>query len=104
VSVFLLAKFPLLLLLSRLPHPGDYVNGHPGEQASEAPFVEILHRETSDKVFGERLGVTACFRSCSSSPICILFVRLGDIDSSPWATTMVELLQFWPSWSSRTCF
>jgi hypothetical protein len=77
---------------SSLPHPGDCVHDRLGEQASEAPSVEILHRETGDKVFGERLGATARLRSSSSSPICILFVRLGDIDSSPWTTTMVELL------------
>ncbi|KAK1694859.1 hypothetical protein QYE76_011556 [Lolium multiflorum] len=33
------------------PHPGDCVHS-PGEQASETPSVEILHRETGDKVFG----------------------------------------------------
>jgi hypothetical protein len=75
------------------------VHGHPGEQASEALSVEIRHRETGDKVFGERLGVTARLRSSSSSPVCVLFVRLGDIDPSSWATTMVELpLRFRPSW------
>ncbi|KAK1651680.1 hypothetical protein QYE76_069485 [Lolium multiflorum] len=42
-----------------LPHPGDCVHSRPGEQASETPSVEILHRETGDKVFGERLGATA---------------------------------------------
>jgi hypothetical protein len=38
------------------PHPGDYVHGRPAKQASEAPSIEILHRETGDKVFGERLA------------------------------------------------
>jgi hypothetical protein len=88
---------------SSLPHPDDCVHGRPGEQASEAPSVEILHREMGDKVFGERLGTTARLRL--SSPICVLFVWLGDIDPSPWATTMVELLlRFWSSRSPRTCF
>jgi hypothetical protein len=73
-------EFPLLSLLSSLPHPGDCVQGRPGEKASEAPSVEILHRETGDKVFGERLGATARLRLSSSSPICVLFIRLGDID------------------------
>jgi hypothetical protein len=68
------------------------VHGRPGEQASEAPSVEILHWETSDKVFAECLGATARLRSSSSSPICILFIRLGGINPSPWTTTMVEVL------------
>jgi hypothetical protein len=63
-----------------------------GEQASKAPSVEILHKEMDDNVFGERLGMTSHLRSSSSSLICVLFVKLGDIDPSPWATTMVELL------------
>ncbi|KAK1682932.1 hypothetical protein QYE76_043780 [Lolium multiflorum] len=45
--------------IENLPHPGDCVHSRPGEQASETPSVEILHRETGDKVFGERLGATA---------------------------------------------
>jgi hypothetical protein len=35
------------------------------EEASETPFVEILHREADDKVFAERLGATT--RCCSRS-------------------------------------
>ncbi|KAK1608235.1 hypothetical protein QYE76_031908 [Lolium multiflorum] len=58
------ADVPFAALLSSLPHPGDCVHSRPGEQASETPSVEILHRETGDKVFGERLGATA--RYCSS--------------------------------------
>ncbi|KAK1631860.1 hypothetical protein QYE76_006175 [Lolium multiflorum] len=46
------ADVPFAALLSSLPHPGDYVHSRPGEQASETPSVEILHRETGDKVFG----------------------------------------------------
>jgi hypothetical protein len=80
------------------------MHGRSGEQASETRYVEILHQEMGDKVFGERLGATARLRSSSSSLICVLFVRLGDINPSPWATTMVELLQFWPSRSPHTCF
>jgi hypothetical protein len=81
------------------------VHGRSGEQASETPYVEILHRETGDKVFGEHLGAIARLRSSSSSLICVLFIRLGDINPSPWATTMVELLlRFRPSRSPRTCF
>jgi hypothetical protein len=100
-----LAKFPLLSLLSSFPHHGDCVHGHPGEQVSEAPSVDILHRETGDKVFGERLGVTARLCSSSSLPIYIIFIRRGAIDLSLWATTMVELLLwFRPSRSPRTCF
>jgi hypothetical protein len=58
-----------------------------------------------DKVFGERLGTTACLLSISSLLICILFVRIGDIDPSSWATTMVVLLlRFWPFRLPRTCF
>jgi hypothetical protein len=79
---------------SILPHPGDCVHGRPGEHASEAPSVEILHRETGYKVFGEHLGAIARLHSSSSSPICVLFIGLGDINPSPWATTMVELLRF----------
>jgi hypothetical protein len=54
------------------------VHGRSGEQASEAPSVEIQHRETSDNVFGEHLGATARLRLISSLSICILFVRLDD--------------------------
>jgi hypothetical protein len=98
-------KFLLQSLLSSLPHPGDCVHGRQGEQASEALSVEILHRETGDKVFRECLGVTARLRSSYSSPICVLFIRLDDINPSPWATTMVDLLlRFRPSRSSRMCF
>jgi hypothetical protein len=77
------------------------VHGRSGEQAFETPSVEILHRETGDKVFAERLGATARLHSSSSSPICVLFIRLDDINLYPWATTMMELLlRFRPSHSS----
>jgi hypothetical protein len=35
------------------------VHDHLGEKASKAPSVEIPHRETCDKVFGEHLGTDA---------------------------------------------
>jgi hypothetical protein len=41
-----------VVLSSSLPHPDDYVHDRSGERASEAPFIEILHREMGDKVFG----------------------------------------------------
>jgi hypothetical protein len=56
------------------------VHSRPGEQASEAPSIEILHQETGDNVFGERIGATARLYSSSSSPICILFISLDDIN------------------------
>ncbi|KAK1698175.1 hypothetical protein QYE76_014872 [Lolium multiflorum] len=45
-------EVPFAALLSSLPHPGGCVHSRPGEQASETPSVEILHRETGDKVLG----------------------------------------------------
>jgi hypothetical protein len=45
-------QVPFVVLSSSLPHTGDYVHDLLGEQASEGLFVEILHRETSDKDFG----------------------------------------------------
>jgi hypothetical protein len=54
------------------------VHGRSGEQAPEAPSIEI--RETGDNGFGERLDATARLRLSSSSLIYILFVRLGDFD------------------------
>jgi hypothetical protein len=39
-----------------LPHSNDCVHAHPGEQASETPSIEILHREAGDKLF---LGSTS---------------------------------------------
>jgi hypothetical protein len=35
------------------------MHSHPGEQACEISYVEILHWETDEKVFGARLGATA---------------------------------------------
>ena len=48
-------EVPFAALLSSLPHPGDCMHNRPGDQTSETPSVEILHRDTGDKVFGERL-------------------------------------------------
>jgi hypothetical protein len=64
---------------STLPHPQDRLQGHPGEQASEALSVGILHQEIGDKVFGKCLGATTRLRSCSFSPIYIIF-RFGNFD------------------------
>jgi hypothetical protein len=71
------------------------VHGHPGEQASEAPSVEILQWETDDNVFGEHLGATAHLRSSSSSLICILLFKLGNLHlhhgRQPWCCCGVGL-------------
>jgi hypothetical protein len=83
LSFCLSRKAPFAAPPSSLPHPGEGVHGRPGEQASEAPSVEILHRETGDKVYGERLCTTDRLRSSSSLLICFLFIRLGDMKLSP---------------------
>ena len=87
-SLSLSREVPFAVLLSSLPHPGDCVHSRPGEQASETPSVEILHRETGDKVFGERLDATARCCSCSSSPDRLLHrqIRLhhGRHQQLPW--------------------
>ena len=44
----------------RRSHPARRVHGRAGEQASETVLLVILHRERSNKVFGERLR-----RDCS---------------------------------------
>jgi hypothetical protein len=60
------------------------MHGNPGEQASEAPSTEILHRETGDKIFGERLGANSCLCSCSSSLICVLIIKSLHHGRQPW--------------------
>ncbi|KAK1695597.1 hypothetical protein QYE76_012294 [Lolium multiflorum] len=78
-------EVPFAALLSSLPHPGDCVHSHPGEQASETPSVEILHRETGDKVFGERLGATAAVRALLRRFDCFIDRSddtMGDISHS----------------------
>lgn len=83
VSFSLARPVPFAALLSSLPHPGDCVHGRPGEQASETPSVEILHRETGDKVFGERLGATARLRPTASSTSPAFFLDdSGDFDNT----------------------
>ena len=55
----------------RLLHPDDRVHGRSGEQASKIPSVEILHRETGNKVFGE---ASRCDCSVPLLHLCRLFV------------------------------
>jgi hypothetical protein len=91
LSVFLLSSFCCIILYSS--HPGDYIHDRPGEQASETPSAEILHREAEDHVFWG-----ASQRDCShwfeffhadlhvscrltSSPTFVLF-GLGDLDKT----------------------
>jgi hypothetical protein len=48
------------------------MHNRPREKASETSFVEILHWEAGDKIFGELLGTTGRYGSISSSPIRLL--------------------------------
>jgi hypothetical protein len=80
LSVSLTTKFPLQRPLD-FPIPTTvHVHGRLEEKASEDLSIEILHRETGDKIFGERCGATARFHLSSSSPIYILLFRLSDFD------------------------
>ena len=72
------------MLLSSFSHPDDCVHSRPGEQASETPSVEILHRDTDDKVFGERLGMTARFHPTPTPSrrfVCFIGTAMADIDN-----------------------
>lgn len=44
------------------------MHGCSGEHAFETLAVENLHREMTDKIFGERLGATARFRPTPAEP------------------------------------
>ncbi|KAK1649781.1 hypothetical protein QYE76_067586 [Lolium multiflorum] len=103
------ADVPFAALLSSLPHPGDCVHSRPGEQASETPSVEILHRETGDKVLGSvsaRLLATVrallrrigCFIDRSDYTMGDINKTHGDDGAAAGATFPVAMYVFFLSY------